>query len=60
MSGRGQEFLYLIRAWPLSRIALLEELPLKQAVALAVKITGGSRNELYQRALEMKNEEVQE
>ncbi len=40
--------------------ALLEELPLKQAVALAVKITGGSRNELYQRALEMKNEEVQE
>ena len=26
--------------------ALLEALPLKQAVALAVKITGGSRNEL--------------
>ena len=36
--------------------ALLDELPLKQAVALAVKITGGSRNELYQRALELKGE----
>jgi 16S rRNA (cytidine1402-2'-O)-methyltransferase len=35
--------------------ALLEELPLKQAVALAVKITGGSRNELYQRALAIKS-----
>lgn len=33
---------------------LLEELPLKQAVALAVKLTGGSRNVLYQRALEFK------
>lgn len=30
---------------------LLEELPLKQAVALAVKITGGSRNALYEIAL---------
>ncbi len=39
---------------------LLEELPLKQAVALAVKITGGSRNELYQRALVMKGERVKE
>jgi 16S rRNA (cytidine1402-2'-O)-methyltransferase len=35
---------------------LLEELPLKQAVQLAVKITGGNKNELYQRALELKNE----
>lgn len=33
---------------------LLEELPLKQAVQLAVKITGGNKNELYQRALEIK------
>ncbi len=36
--------------------ALLDELPLKQAVALAVKITGGSRNALYERALAMKSE----
>ena len=34
--------------------ALLQELPLKQAVALATKITGGKRNELYAMALEMK------
>jgi 16S rRNA (cytidine1402-2'-O)-methyltransferase len=33
---------------------LLDELPLKQAVALAAKITGGKRNELYALALEMK------
>lgn len=33
---------------------LLEELPLKQAVALASKITGGKRNELYDEALRMK------
>ncbi len=33
---------------------LLEELPLKQAVQLAVKISGANKNELYQRALELK------
>lgn len=33
---------------------LLETLPLKQAVQLAVRISGGSKNELYQRALELK------
>jgi len=35
--------------------ALLAELPLKQAVKLAVKISGESRNDLYQLALEMKS-----
>jgi len=34
---------------------LLDELPLKQAVQLATKITGANRNELYQSALQMKN-----
>ncbi len=37
--------------------ALLEELPLKQAVALAVKITGAARNDVYQRALAMKGDQ---
>ncbi len=34
---------------------LLQELPLKQAVQLATQITGANRNELYQRALLIKN-----
>ncbi|HXD39074.1 MAG TPA: 16S rRNA (cytidine(1402)-2'-O)-methyltransferase [Ramlibacter sp.] len=34
---------------------LLPELPLKSAVKLAAEITGGSRNELYQMALELKS-----
>lgn len=34
---------------------LLGELPLKQAVQLAAKITGTNRSELYQQALQMKN-----
>ena len=36
---------------------LLEELPLKQAVQLAAKISGANRNELYQHALQMKEQE---
>jgi len=35
---------------------LLEELPLKQAVSLAAKISGLNKNTLYQRALELKKE----
>ena len=36
---------------------LLKDLPLKQAVQLAVQITGTGRNELYQRALQIKGQE---
>jgi 16S rRNA (cytidine1402-2'-O)-methyltransferase len=36
---------------------LLAELPLKQAVQLAVQITGLGKNELYQRALELKKQD---
>lgn len=36
---------------------LLAELPLKQAVQLATRITGAGRNELYQRALALKASE---
>ena len=35
---------------------LLKELPLKQAVQLAVQITGAGKNELYQRALQIKGQ----
>jgi 16S rRNA (cytidine1402-2'-O)-methyltransferase len=34
---------------------LLQELPLKQAVQLAVQISGGNKNALYQRALALKS-----
>jgi 16S rRNA (cytidine1402-2'-O)-methyltransferase len=34
---------------------LLEELPVKQAAALAARITGARKNEMYALALEMKN-----
>lgn len=37
-------------------IALLAKLPLKQSVQLATQITGANRNELYQRALQLKND----
>jgi 16S rRNA (cytidine1402-2'-O)-methyltransferase len=36
---------------------LLQDLPLKQAVQLAVQISGAHKNELYQRALELKGRE---
>lgn len=35
---------------------LLGELPLKQAVQLAAKITGANRSDLYQQALQMKKQ----
>jgi 16S rRNA (cytidine1402-2'-O)-methyltransferase len=38
---------------------LLEELPLKQAVKLAAKISGANRNELYQHALTLRSEGVE-
>lgn len=36
---------------------LLQDLPLKQAVKLAVQISGAGKNELYQRALQLKEQE---
>ena len=41
-------------------VTLLESLPVKAAVKLAVTLTGASRNELYARALELKNEGEEE
>ncbi len=38
---------------------LLAELPLKQAVQIAVKLTGGNRNALYQRALAIQSKPTQ-
>ena len=60
------EFVLLVEGAPIAADAgeeealrvlqiLLRELPLKQAVQLAVEITGGARNTLYSRALELKN-----
>ncbi|VAW54243.1 16S rRNA (cytidine(1402)-2'-O)-methyltransferase [hydrothermal vent metagenome] len=34
---------------------LLAELPVKQSVSLVVKMTGGHKNDIYKRALELKN-----
>jgi 16S rRNA (cytidine1402-2'-O)-methyltransferase len=63
------EFVLLVEAAPLKEEmaisqdaerhlkVLLAELPLKQAVKLAVEITGAKKNELYQLALTLKNTE---
>jgi 16S rRNA (cytidine1402-2'-O)-methyltransferase len=61
---RRGEFVLVIEGRPVERTspldprtllaALLAELPLKQAVAIAVKLTGGKRNQLYALALELK------
>ncbi len=37
---------------------LLDELPLKQAVAIACKLSNGSKNELYEKALAIKNKSM--
>jgi len=39
---------------PVGLELLLDEVPVKQAVALAAKLTGGKRNELYKLALQLK------
>jgi 16S rRNA (cytidine1402-2'-O)-methyltransferase len=38
-------------------IVLLNELPLKQAVSLAVKLTGGRKNDVYQLALSLQDQD---
>ena len=45
-------------AWHATLQVLLEELPLKQAVALTVKLTHASKNEVYSHALTLKNNTV--
>ncbi len=60
------EFVLVVEARPVEHQAafdvdrvlatLLAELPVKQAVALAVKLTGAKRNEIYAKALAMKKE----
>ncbi len=67
---RKGEFVLILDGQPVTRGAeeqvqaqrvlevLLAELPLKQAVALATKITGGRKNELYELALKLKGERV--
>ena len=35
---------------------LLQELPLKQAVALAARITGVAKNRLYEKGIELKQD----
>ena len=61
---RRGEFVLVVEGKPVARDAaldsrkvletLLAELPVKQAVALAARLTGGKRNELYAAALAMK------
>ena len=65
---RKGEFVLILEGQPVSRNgedearerhvleALLAELPLRQAVALATKITGGRKNELYDLALKLKGD----
>jgi len=66
---RKGEFVLILEGQPVSRSGedeareqqvlevLLAELPLKQAVALATKITDGKRNELYDLALKLKGDQ---
>ena len=63
---RRGEFVLVVEGRPVARDAafdltkvletLLAELPVRQAVAIATKITGGKRNEIYAAALAMKKQ----